>query len=522
MKINIMICALMVSFNVFASQCHQIKFQQDQQTITGNFNSQRGACIEFNIQPEHYVRGSALGMQKLVVQKGNQQHIRTLFTDNPVDARQSIGFTVPQVGKYRLAAKGKAGEPWQLTLSFPSYIPKDNDYRQQPESLRLKQLQTEIAQGKGTHAFWREITRKGTPLIENYDDKNKRVTFLWRGAKANVFILGAPSGDHDPMSHLAGTDVWFRSYIVPSDTLMQYRLAPDLPQVEGTADEQRRSILITAQADPLNKNVVPTVSEDMFNHDSLLALRPTLCDIAQFKQLTLQGATKLHQLESKILGNSREIAIYQPVTLMKQPAMLVLFDGKIYRKQYYIDRFFDSLIEQGKIPPMYVVFIDSLDSARRGQELPPNPNFAAFMASELIPWLAAQGIKAPAERTIISGSSYGGLASSWVAFNHPELFGNVLSMSGSYWWAPQGEAPEWLIREFAKAEKKPLRFYLQAGLFETNRGELEGILYNNRRMKQTLLQKGYLVESSEVSSGHNYISWCETLYYGTRSLVTKW
>ncbi|WP_350304727.1 prolyl oligopeptidase family serine peptidase [Photorhabdus viridis] len=34
------------------------------------------------------------------------------------------------------------------------------------------------------------------------------------------------------------------------------------------------------------------------------------------------------------------------------------------------------------------------------------------------------------ERTIISGSSYGGLASSWVAFNHPELFGNVLSKNG--------------------------------------------------------------------------------------------
>ncbi|WP_232832562.1 hypothetical protein [Photorhabdus sp. CRCIA-P01] len=167
MKINIMICDLTASFNVFASQCHQIKFQQDQQAIAGNFNSQGVACIEFKIQPEHYIQGSAQGMQKLVVRKGNQQHIRTLFTDNPVDARQSIGFTVPQAGKYRLAAKGKAGEPWQLTLSFPPYIPRDNDYRQQLESPRLKQLQIEVVQGKGTRAFWREITRNGAPLIED-------------------------------------------------------------------------------------------------------------------------------------------------------------------------------------------------------------------------------------------------------------------------------------------------------------------------------------------------------------------
>ncbi|MGV7962847.1 hypothetical protein QPK13_17675 [Photorhabdus tasmaniensis] len=98
---------------------------------------------------------------------------------------------------------------------------------------------------------------------------------------------------------------------------------------------------------------------------------------------------------------------------------------------------------------------------------------------------------------------------------------NVFSMSGSYWWAPKGGEPEWLIREFAKVKKKPFHFYLQAGLFEVSRGDRESILPNNRHMKKTLLQKGYPVESSEVSSGHNYISWCETLYHRTPSLVTK-
>ncbi|WP_338148761.1 alpha/beta hydrolase-fold protein [Pseudomonas lundensis] len=31
-----------------------------------------------------------------------------------------------------------------------------------------------------------------------------------------------------------------------------------------------------------------------------------------------------------------------------------------------------------------------------------------------------------------AGSSYGGLASAWLGLKHPELFGNVLSLSGSY------------------------------------------------------------------------------------------
>ena len=45
------------------------------------------------------------------------------------------------------------------------------------------------------------------------------------------------------------SDVWFRSYVVPADTLMQYKLAPDVPQVDGVGHEQRRAILVSAQAD---------------------------------------------------------------------------------------------------------------------------------------------------------------------------------------------------------------------------------------------------------------------------------
>ncbi|MGU0055941.1 alpha/beta hydrolase-fold protein [Enterobacter hormaechei] len=35
------------------------------------------------------------------------------------------------------------------------------------------------------------------------------------------------------------------------------------------------------------------------------------------------------------------------------------------------------------------------------------------------------------QKTVLAGSSYGGIASSWVALRYPRLFGNVLSLSGS-------------------------------------------------------------------------------------------
>lgn len=59
--------------------------------------------------------------------------------------------------------------------------------------------------------------------------------------------------------------------MVPADTLMQYKLAPDVPQVTGSAREQRRAILVSAQADPLNPNSV-NAAHDRWNRYSLLAL----------------------------------------------------------------------------------------------------------------------------------------------------------------------------------------------------------------------------------------------------------
>lgn len=52
---------------------------------------------------------------------------------------------------------------------------------------------------------------------------------------------------------------------------------------------------------------------------------------------------------------------------------------------------------------------------------------------------------------------------------YPRLFGNVLSLSGSYWWAPKGEAPGWLTRQYQQSPLYPVRFWLQAGKFEQAR-----------------------------------------------------
>ncbi len=168
--------------------------------------------------------------------------------------------------------------------------------------------------------------------------------------------------------------------------------------------------------------------------------------------------------------------IYRP--RLPQPARwtLMLFDGKTYRDEYRFASVLDSLIASHALPPINVVFIDSLDHARRAKELPPNPFFADFMAHELLP-AATTGLDAIRQKTVVAGSSYGGLAASWVALRYPRLFANVLSLSGSYWWAPKGEEAGWLTRQYQQSPRYPLRFWLQAGRFETSGAD--GGIYSN-------------------------------------------
>lgn len=138
--------------------------------------------------------------------------------------------------------------------------------------------------------------------------------------------------------------------------------------------------------------------------------------------------------------------------------------------------------------------------------------------------IADQGgaLAQPAARTVIAGSSYGGLTSSYAALQHPQWFGNVLSLSGSYWWAPGGHMPGWTMRAYAHATPQPdhpVRFYLDAGRYEAARGGQDGILETNRHLGDVLHAKGYAVTQVEHDTGHDYLHWQGSLGCGLVALL---
>lgn len=85
--------------------------------------------------------------------------------------------------------------------------------------------------------------------------------------------------------------------------------------------------------------------------------------------------------------------------------------------------------------PTVAVFIENVPR-RRLFDLVASDQFADFMAKELVPWIRSHyHVTKDPKQTVLSGYSAGGLAAPFVALRHPEVFGNVVSLSGAFWWS---------------------------------------------------------------------------------------
>ncbi|HEV7306066.1 alpha/beta hydrolase-fold protein [Ensifer sp.] len=387
--------------------------------------------------------------------------------------------------------------------------------KSQPVSPRMLKLMAAVEQGDTTEAFWNEISATGTPLVEQAADGQTLVTFLGRGAMKNIRMFGAPSGDHENLERLAETDVWFKTFSVPADTRLSYQLAFDVPDLPGSDRDRRVAILATAAADPLNRKLWPAEAPDRFNQDSILELpgapeQPFVVDRGHQR-----GAMSNFRLAAKKLGNERDITIYTPPAYDPGNAdnlLLFVFDAREYLSKVPLPLILDNMIAEKRIPPVVAVFVANPDRRARGRELAGNAAFADFMAKELLPEVVRRTdiIQTPG-RTILAGSSYGGLAAATVALRHPEAFGNVLSLSGSFWWSPPGtdaDKAEHVAWEVATGPQREIRFFLTAGLFETKGSHtVGGILETNRHLRDVLTAKNYNVTLKEYAGGHDYLVW---------------
>ena len=246
------------------------------------------------------------------------------------------------------------------------------------------------------------------------------------------------------------------------------------------------------------------------------------------------GKIEAHTLFDSTYRRSRQVWIYTPAgydakAITPYP-LIVAFDGDEYRDTMPLPMVLDTLVAARKAPAFVAVLIDNGEGAVRIADLGNAHRMADFLAKQLVPWVRkGWRVTTDPKRVIVTGSSAGGLAASYVAFVHPQLFGNVWSQSGAFWRGAEGSngAPyEWLASQVKAAPAKPVRFALDVGAME-NHATLGGagpnFLDASRRFRDELKAKGYDVTYTEVPGGNHAPQWWKTrLADGIVQLSAGW
>jgi enterochelin esterase family protein len=406
-------------------------------------------------------------------------------------------------------------------------------------SPRIAQLAEAVDAGDRTALddLWHEVAVTGSPLMEPVegDETQTLVTFLWRdpGDTHNVLVLfySAPKqGDLSEyqMEHLPSTDLWYRTYVLPSDLRTTYLLSVNdsLVPFESYADVLAR--IPAYRPDPLNPRDFSIFGNPHEFRVSILELPKAP---AQPWNIARRGVPKgknhMHMMDSRILKTQQHITVHVPPGYQTDGEaynLFLLFDGWGYLNFASTPTMMDNLLYAGRIPPYVLVMHSNLDQEARARELPCYQPFSDFLAQELMPWIHDNyHVTSDPTRTVVGGSCFGGLAAAYVAFKTPELFGNVISQSGSFWW-PEKNTPgmeeEWLTEQFACSPKLPVRFSMEVGSLERAIVEYDQVK-TNRRLRDVLLSKGYEVDYSEYTGGHDMISWRGSLVNRLLSLNAK-
>jgi enterochelin esterase-like enzyme len=398
------------------------------------------------------------------------------------------------------------------------------------DSASIANLRHQIQSGDtaAVNKFWNHVHKHGTPLVEEIPgEKNfSFLTFLWHGndETRNVVIFDGIAGfdARDRMLHLDGTNVWYKTYRVRNDARFAYNLSTNdslqsFDEVKG--DQAMRVRLAMLQVDPLNPHRCPTTFGAYGAESSYVELSdagPLVWNSPM--RWVRRGKVEERQLRKPSLTLDKKVWVYTPPGFTKAGGrypLLVLFDGD--RNVTWIPKLLDTLIGQGKISPMVAVMTDESVPGVRTKELECDVHFEDFLAGELVPWARENyNTTAQSEKTVVAGSSLGGLAAVYAGIEHPEVFGKVISLSGSFWWKPAGSSEaEWLTNLVRRSPRLPLRFYLEVGLMESQSMQID----TNRRMRDALIEKGYPVGYSEYDGGHSFLTWSGGMVNGLEALI---
>ncbi|WP_167132069.1 alpha/beta hydrolase-fold protein [Paramicrobacterium chengjingii] len=341
------------------------------------------------------------------------------------------------------------------------------------------------------------------------DDGDTAIVRFWHHAPSARAVALSASGwwwpcpanqcDFDPV----GAGWWCLSLRVPSDWQASYRFVEhdgegDPPWwVNGLRDPG--SPAVPDGANPLSHTAARGTRSSVVRMPR--ARRPR--NPAQQSPHASTTSGELHQLA---LETGPPISVWHsgPTELTAPVPLIVFTDGEAHVQHLDTPGLLGHAVAQGALPPLAAAFVPS--GAERSTVLGVPWGHAAWIAEALVPYLHARGIGGRAiddrpNRTIITGSSFGGLTALFALARAPERIGCAVAQSTSLWRYPEGSLAAPLI---AAARRGRVRVRLQTGRFEGSMPTSNGALADE------LGDAGVNVTSRIINGGHDWAWWQPT------------
>lgn len=315
------------------------------------------------------------------------------------------------------------------------------------------------------------------------------VAFLYRGTGNTIHIAGDFNGWNPAQgaaTRMAATNVWIREEVFPEDARLDYKIvrngnqwildpANTLTQRGGFGDNSE--LRMPAYVPSPWVETDPTVPRGIY--------------------------TSARPLASTTLGYTVTYRVYTPAGYdaeqLRDLPVIYVTDGH----EYADDRtgsmriVLDNMIAAKRIPPVIAVFIDPRVSGTnlRASQYIENPQFAAFVAQELVPAID-QTYRTDARRyaRAILGTSLGGLNSAYFATQHPETFYLIGIQSPAFAVSPT------IYDRYRDAPVRDVRIHMSWGTINDvgNAGDLMAAIFTD---------KGYSFETVVLNEGHSWGSW---------------
>src|SRR5690625_190720 len=380
-------------------------------------------------------------------------------------------------------------------------------------SSKLKEMLTDT-NDKVINDFWKEISQKGTPLVEDVNLKGKKlVTFLYKEVEPvdNVVVVLGPAGldfERNKMLKLPSTNIWFRSYLINGNPNFQYLLSPNdpltypidyLPDYKKSAEREAGFIV-----DPLNKYPYPT------NEPVVSTVGVNRGDL-NLKHKPLEGTYEEFSIWSKILKNERKVSLYIPqgTNVNNGVSILTVLDGELNPDYVPVLNVIDQLVGSKQIRPIVVALVGNVDE--REKEMGCNIQFTNFLSDELISYITKEKNLKIKGDNCICGFSFGGLCALFTSVNRTEIYKNALIVSTPLYWSPKDfEESEYLSWYISDKKTGESNVYMECGEME-NHSEFQHYfggtsnLLTNRHLRNVLLEKGYKHQYHEFNGGHDFI-----------------